>query len=76
MLMSGVKFILKDQTTASKFETFEFCYNDGIMDYVKELAGDNAFTTPQYWECERKGKDREDLPEYKLKIKAAICFSA
>ena len=70
----GVKFILKDQTTASKFETFEFCYNDGIMDYVKELAGDNAFTTPQYWECERKGKDREDLPEYKLKIKAAICF--
>lgn len=71
----GVKFILKDQTTASKFETFEFCYNDGIMDYVKELAGDNAFTTPQYWECERKGKDREDLPEYKLKIKATICFS-
>lgn len=71
----GVKFILKDQTTASKFETFEFCYNDGIMDYVKELSGDNAFTTPQYWECERKGKDREDLPEYKLKIKAAICFS-
>lgn len=71
----GVKFILKDQTTASKFETFEFCYNDGIMDYVKELAGDNAFTIPQYWECERKGKDREDLPEYKLKIKAAICFS-
>ena len=71
----GVKFILKDQTTASKFETFGFCYNDGIMDYVKELAGDNAFTTPQYWECERKGKDREDLPEYKLKIKAAICFS-
>lgn len=71
----GVKFILKDQTTASKFETFEFCYNDGIMDYVKELAGDDAFTTPQYWECERKGKDREDLPEYKLKIKAAICFS-
>lgn len=71
----GVKFILKDQTTASKFETFEFCYNDGIMDYVKELAGDNAFTTPQYWECERNGKDREDLPEYKLKIKAAICFS-
>lgn len=71
----GVKFILKDQTSASKFETFEFCYNDGIMDYVKELAGDNAFTTPQYWECERKGKDREDLPEYKLKIKAAICFS-
>lgn len=71
----GVKFILKNQTSASKFETFEYCYNDGIMDYVKEIAGDKAFTTPQYWECERKGKDREDLPEYKLKIKSAICFS-
>lgn len=71
----GVKFILKNQITASKFENIEYCYNDGIMDYVKELAGDKAFTTPQYWECERKGKDRDDLPEYKLKIKAAICFS-
>lgn len=71
----GVKFILKNQTSASKFETFEYCYNDGIMDYVKEIAGDTAFTTPRYWECERKGKDREDLPEYKLKIKSAICFS-
>lgn len=71
----GVKFILKNQTSASKFETFEYCYNDGIMDYVKEIAGDTAFTTPQYWECERKGKDREDLPEYKLKIKSTICFS-
>lgn len=71
----GIKFILKDQVSASKFETFEFCYNDGISDYVKELAGDKAFTSPQYWECERRGKDREDLPEYKLKIKAAVCFS-
>ncbi len=71
----GIKFILKNQLSASKFETFEYCYNDGISDYVKELAGDKTFTTPQYWECERKGRDREDLPEYKLKIKASICFS-
>lgn len=75
IINDGVKFILKNQISASKFETFEYCYNDGIMDYVKEIAGDTAFTTPQYWECERKGKDREDLPEYKLKIKSAICFS-
>ncbi len=71
----GVKFILKNQKTETKFDTFEYCYNDGIMDYVKELASDTAFTSPQYWECERKGRDREDLPEYKLKIKAALCFS-
>ena len=71
----GIKFILKDQISAAKFDTIEYCYNDGISDYVKELADDNAFTAPQYWECERRGKDREDLPEYKLKIKAALCFS-
>lgn len=71
----GIKFILKDQISAAKFDTIEYCYNDGISDYVKELADDNAFTAPQYWECERRGKDRDDLPEYKLKIKAALCFS-
>lgn len=71
----GIKFVLKNQINSSKFETFEYCYNDGIMDYVKELSGEEAFTTPQYWECERKGKDRDDLPEYKLKIKAAMSFS-
>ncbi len=71
----GIRFILKNQVNASKFESFEYCYNDGITDYVKELAGEDAFTSPQYWECERKGKDREDLPEYKLKIKTALCFS-
>lgn len=71
----GIKFILKDQQSAAKFDTIEYCYNDGIMDYVKEFAGDDAFTSPQFWECERKGRDREDLPDYKLKIKAALCFS-
>ncbi len=70
----GVTFIFKNQK-GSKFETTEYCYKDGIKDYVKELAGDTAFTTPQYWECERKGKDRDDLQEYKLKIKASVCFS-
>lgn len=71
----GIKFILKNQISVSKFENIEYCYNDGIMDYVKELAEDKAFTSPQYWKCERKGRDRDDLPDYKLKIKAAICFS-
>ncbi len=71
----GVKFVLKNQTSASKFETFEYCYNNGIVDYVNEIAGDKALTTPQYWECERVGRDREDLEDYNVKIKAALCFS-
>lgn len=71
----GITFIFKNQTTATQFDTYEYCYENGIQDYVKELAGDKAFTTPQYWECERMGRDREDLDDYKLKIKAALCFS-
>ncbi len=71
----GIKFVFKNQLTASQFDTTEFCYENGIQDYVKELAGDSAFTTPQYWECERVGRDREDLEDYKLRIKAALCFS-
>lgn len=70
----GVTFVLKNQTGA-KFETFEYSYKNGIKDYVEELAGDGAFTTPQYWECERVGRDRADLKDYKLKIKASLCFS-
>ncbi|MBQ9518243.1 MAG: DNA topoisomerase [Eubacterium sp.] len=71
----GIKFVFKNQTSASQFETTEYCYENGIQDYVKELAGETAFTTPQYWECDREGKDREDLDTYKLKIKAALAFS-
>ena len=71
----GVHFLLKEETAGGKFNTTEFCYQNGIQDYVAELAGDTAFTTPQYWECERVGRDRADLNDYKLKIKAAVCFS-
>ncbi len=75
IVKDNITFIFKNQLTASQFETTEFCYENGIRDYVKELAGDKAFTTPQYWECERVGRDREDLEDYKLKIKASLCFS-
>ncbi|MCR5208327.1 MAG: DNA topoisomerase [Eubacterium sp.] len=71
----GIKFVFKNQLTQTQFETFEYCYENGIQDYVKEIAGDKALTTPQYWECDRVGRDREDLNDYKLKIKAALCFS-
>ena len=71
----GIKFVFKNQITSTQFETIEYCYDNGIKDYVNELADDKGFTTPQYWECERVGRDREDLDDYKLKIKCALCFS-
>ena len=59
----------------AKFETTEFCYKNGIADYVAELAGESPLTQPYYIETERKGKDREDKPEYKVRMSAAFCFS-
>ncbi len=71
---AGVTFRFRNQV-GSKFETTEFCYEKGILDYINELTDGNSFTMPQYWEAERKGRDREDKPEYKVKITAAVCFS-
>lgn len=69
-----VRFILKDETPKG-FDTYEYIYENGIMDYVKEFAGEDAFSTPQFWQTERVGRDREDKPDYKVKINAALCFS-
>ena len=71
---AGVTFRFRNQV-GGKFETTEFCYEKGILDYINELTEGNSFTMPQYWEAERKGRDREDKPEYKVKITAAVCFS-
>ena len=71
---AGVLFRFRDQQ-GGKFETTEFCYENGIADYVAELSEENAMTMPQFWEAERRGRDRDDKPEYKLKITAALCFS-
>ena len=72
---AGVTFRLKNETAAGKFETEEFVYEHGIEDYIRELAGLEALTEPVYWEAERKGRDRPDKPEYKVKLSVALCFS-
>ena len=71
---AGVTFRFRAQHGA-KFETTEFCYKNGIADYVAELAGEGPLTQPYFIETERKGKDREDKPEYKVRMSAAFCFS-
>ncbi len=72
---AGVTFRLKNETAAGKFETEEFVYEHGIEDYIRELAGLDALTEPVYWEGERRGRDRPDKPEYKVKLSVALCFS-
>jgi DNA gyrase subunit B len=71
---AGVTFRFRDQK-GSGFETTDFLYPNGIIDYVAELSGDDTLTQPVFIESERKGRDREDKPEYKVKLSAAFCFS-
>ncbi len=71
---AGVVFRFRDQQDG-KFETTDFQYENGIRDYVTELAGEDALTLPVFWQTERRGRDREDKPEYKVKLSVSFCFS-
>ena len=71
---AGVTFRFRNQV-GGKFETTDFCYENGIQDYVAELAGEDTLTQPVFWQTERKGRDRADKPEYKVKLSVAFCFS-
>ena len=71
---AGVTFRLRIQH-GGKFETKEYRYENGIVDYVREIAGEAALTAPVFISTERRGRDREDKPEYKVKLSAAFCFS-
>ena len=71
---AGVTFRLRVQK-GSRFETKEYLYANGIEDYVREFAGENPLTLPVMISAERKGRDRDDLPDYKVKISACFCFS-
>lgn len=54
---------------------FEYYYENGIVDYVKETVGDDSFTTVETWEMEREGRDRADKEDYRMKMQVAFCFS-
>ena len=72
---AGVTFRFRNQLENGKFETEDFYYENGIADYVAELVGEDALTEPVFWDAERRGRDREDKPEYKVKLNVACCFS-
>ncbi len=71
---AGVTFRFRNQAGGT-FETAEFRYENGIVDYVRELAGEDALTAPVFWQGERRGRDREDKGEYKVKLSVSFCFS-
>ena len=50
-------------------------YENGIVDYVKEVSAGKNFTDIQYFQASATGRDREDKPEYKVKMEVAFCFN-
>ena len=71
----GLLFIYRIEQEDGSFEEREYCYQNGITDYLKEIVGDTAIGTPQDWQAQRSGKDREDKDEYKVKLHVALAFS-
>ncbi len=71
----GLTLRFKNEISKNEFETTDYIYEDGIVDYVKELSESTAMTDIKFIECERKGRDREDKPDYKVKLSCAFCFS-
>ncbi len=69
---AGVTFIFDDKKEGQKQE---FLYKEGIADHVREIVGEEAMSSVQVWKCERRGRDREDKPDYNVRINAALAFS-
>ena len=72
---AGVTFVFTDETAAPENRVTEFFYERGIEDYVEELAGLDAMTPVRFCRSEAQGRDRDDRPEYRVKMNAAFCFS-
>ena len=72
---AGIRFILRTETAPGKFDETLFLYENGITDYVAELAGADALTAPVFWQTERSGRDRADKDEYRVRLGVACCFS-
>mgnify|MGYP002516615985 FL=1 len=70
----GLLFHFRRQQGRS-YEEQDYQYENGIADYVREVAGEEALTAVQSWSAERTGRDREDKPEYKVKLNVAMCVS-
>ncbi len=74
MTNAGIRFVLYCETDEGT-QLFEYYYENGIVDYLNDAVGEQGFTTLEVWDAERVGRDREDKPEYKVKMQIAFCFS-
>lgn len=72
MVNKGVRFIVINESTGEREELY---YENGIMDYLEEIAEGKNITTPSLITGNGTGKDREDKKEYKVKAEIAFAFN-
>ncbi len=72
---AGIHFILEIENEKGKFDRSEFYYENGIADYIAEITDGTGITAPVLWKMETMGRDREDMPEYKVKAEITFCFA-
>ncbi len=72
---AGLTLALKWQKLDGTFESEEYCYENGITDYIREIVGENTLSPIADYSCERVGRDSPDRPDYKLKVQFACCFT-
>ncbi len=68
----NIKFELIDEESG---ETFEYIYEQGILDYVKEISGESNISSIVHFSDSGIGRDRADKDEYKVKAEFAFCFN-
>ncbi len=70
-----IKFFLSFETAEGEFDESEYYYENGIIDYVRELCTTEPLTAPVLWHMETMGRDRDDKDDYKLKADISFCIS-
>jgi len=73
VVTGGITFELHVEQEDGTFTDQKYLYENGIRDYITELAGENSLTQPVMWHLETQGRDREDKDEYKLKADFSFC---
>ncbi len=73
---ANVTFRLRLEGPEGKFETTEILLPKGHRRLCAEKVGaDDYLTEPFFIQADRRGRDRDDLPDYNVKITACLCFS-
>lgn len=71
----GLLFRLYIESEDGGFDEKDYCYKNGIDDYLMEICGENALTIPQSWSASKQGRDRGDKDDYRVRFRTALVFS-